>query len=173
MNLSDDVYSQLNDIIKNWCHSLENNKIGLVGVLQFGSTLKKPIKKETDLDILLIFDELPSNKYDQFKLTLNMEDQLNSDLKKIKNHNIQCSFILKKVSQLDHLSPFYLDFIDTSRIWLDPYNHLGNLIADIKNWIEKNGSKKIKKGNLWYWIYSPDHTIPVNFKFERKSGDEK
>ncbi len=167
MNKSEVIYQQLSDIIKIWSLTFENNNIGLIGMLQFGSTIKKPIKKNTDLDILLIFKDLPPNNFDQFKLTTKIENELNSELKKIKDHNIRCSFILKKADQLDHLSPFFLDFIDTSKIWYDPQNYLSNLIIDIQNWIKKYNSKKIQKGNLWYWVYSQDHTTPVDFKFDK------
>lgn len=158
---------QLENILDKWTSCLNANSLGLVGVLQFGSTIKSPLKKETDLDLFLIFETLPQNRMEQFDLTLDVEDHLNHELKKIKDHNIQVSFIVKSVDQLDHLSSFYLDFIDTSKIWYDPQNHLKKLLINITNWINQNGSYKVKRGSLWYWVYSPDKTKPVSFKFKK------
>lgn len=160
----------LNQSKNKWIDLYFKNFPGLIGVLQFGSTVRSPLKHETDLDLLLIFETLPNTRWEQFKLTSELEDKLNADLKKMDGFNIQVSFILKQKSQLDHLSSFYLDFVETSNAWFDPQGLLAQLIEDIKIWIETNGAYKVKKGNLWYWVYSsnaPPNT-PVSFKFIKK-----
>ncbi|MGZ3775294.1 MAG: hypothetical protein ACXVCY_19395 [Pseudobdellovibrionaceae bacterium] len=161
--------SELEKILLQWVDLHFKNFPGLVGVLQFGSTIKSPLKHETDLDILLIFEQLPKSRWDQFLITSELEKKLNEDLKKIVGFHIEVSFILKQESQLDHLSSFYLDFIDTSKIWYDPKGLLNQLLIDIKSWIDFNGSYKVQKGNLWYWVYSRNKTDnqPVSFLFPK------
>ncbi|HEY8270316.1 MAG TPA: hypothetical protein VIG33_05465 [Pseudobdellovibrionaceae bacterium] len=165
----------LSQSLHNWVEQYFKSFPGLIGVLQFGSTIKAPLKHETDLDLLLVFETLPNSRWDQFQLTANLENKLNADLKKIDGFHIEVSFILKQESQLDHLSSFYLDFIDTSKIWFDPKGVLNQLLKDINNWISENGSYKVKKGNLWYWVYSskPGSHTTVSFKFSKKSIDSK
>ena len=89
--------------------------------------MKTPLKRETDLDLLLIFEQLPKNRMEQFDLTLPMESQMNHDLRnKLLGFNIQVSLISKSLEQLGILSSIYLDFVVTSNIWFDPQNHFLN-----------------------------------------------
>lgn len=165
---------ELGKLLEHWVRVHFEKFPNLVGVLQFGSTIKSPLKHETDLDLLLVFEQLPKSRWEQFQLTADLEKQLNSDLKKLEGFHIEVSFILKQESQLDHLSSFYLDFIDTSKVWYDPQGLLQQLLKDIQSWIDKNGSYKVKKGNLWYWVYSPQTSSkePISFLFPRFTKED-
>lgn len=143
---------------------------GLLGVLQFGSTVRSPVKFETDLDLLLIFDSLPSSRYDRFTLTRQLEDCLNEDLKSLQGFHIEVSFILQESSNLIAMKPYYLDFPACSKVRYDPLNILANLLKDIQEWMDFHGSKRIDQGALWYWIYDTKHgkNEPVSFDFINK-----
>jgi predicted nucleotidyltransferase len=161
---------QLNSLLQKWVNEHFKKFPHLMGVLQFGSTLKSPIKHSTDLDLLFIFEKLPKSKWSQFQLTKELENKLNTDLKTIVGYHLEVSFILRDVSQLDHLSSFYLDFIEHSKIWYDPKGFLAQLLLDIQGWIVENGSHKVKKGQLWYWVYSTKGSpgAPISFQFTKK-----
>lgn len=165
----EEVKGPLNLLFVKWTQLYFPLVPDLVGVLQFGSTVRPPLKHQTDLDLFLVFKTLPKNRMEQFNLTLDLEHKLNQDLKSLVGYNIEVSFILRAVSQLDHLSSFNLDFIDCSKIWYDPNGVLAALMTDIKNWIQQNGSYKVKKGNLWYWVYSKvtKENSVVSFKFKK------
>jgi len=158
---------KLEELFSSWILGIFKNTPELLGVFQFGSTTKSPLKRETDLDLLLIFDHLPKNRMEQFKSTLSLENQINSDLKSLEGFQIQVSLILRTKAQLDHLSSFYLDFLDAGKIRLDTLGLLKILLVDIQNWISKNGAHKVQRGSLWYWVYSddPQRTTPISFRF--------
>lgn len=73
------------------------------------------------------------------------------------------------MSQLDHLSPMYLDFSTHSRILYEKEGVASQLLENIKNWITLKNAKRVNKGSLWYWIHDDkDPQIPVDFKFIKK-----
>lgn len=161
------MFDQFNQILSNWSKEVaKNNEIE--AIIQFGSTCSRPIKKETDVDILYILNfHKKLSRSDSYRITNNWDLSLEKTIKnELKDYNIIVNSLVKTVSQLDHLSPIYLDFPDRSNILFDRFNHAKNLLDNIKTWITRNKAQRIQKGNLWYWIYDdkPSH-IPVDFKF--------
>ena len=96
---SQEAQIQLQNLLQKWSTEVFPKQAGLVGALQFGSTLKSPLKRETDLDLFLIFQDLPKSRLEQFNLTNDLEILINKDLKMLTDFNIQVSLILKSVSQ--------------------------------------------------------------------------
>lgn len=162
--------ARLEELFQQWSDDFFKKNPRLLGVFQFGSSTKSPLKRQTDLDLLLIFDHLPKNPMDQFRLIEPLEDNLNKDLKTLEGFEIHSSLILKSKDRLDRLSSFYLDFLEAGKIRWDPAHLLNKLLMDIRNWITENGAYKVQKGQLWYWVYSgdPHRKTPVSFQFTKK-----
>ena len=161
------MFKQFNAILFNWSHDLADKNLNIESIIQFGSTCKEPIKKETDVDLLYILNEKkPLNRFESYALTKNWDADLENKVKIFKDHNIIVNSHTKVIAQLNHLSPMYLDFMTHGKILFDRTDTGKRLFNNIQSWIAKTGAQRIQKGNLWYWIYDDqDPKLPVNFKF--------
>ena len=164
------IFDQFNNILKKWADEVSELDSSVVAIIQFGSTCKIPLKKETDVDLLYIVNvERKMTPFEIYEYTKKFDDELEKRLKQILHHNLVVSSHLKNMSQLDHLSPMYLDFSTDSRILFEKEGVASQLLENIKNWITLNNAKRVNKGSLWYWIYDDkDPKIPVDFRFIKK-----
>jgi hypothetical protein len=160
-------YEKLNKILLDWSQNICESNSNLVSIIQFGSSCLAPLKKETDVDIIYIFDlDQKPTRENAYSLVKDFDELLERRLKELKENNLIVNSHVKTVNQLDHLSPIFLDLPTCSNILFDNKGVAKNLMMNISNWIKKNGAIKIQKGNLWYWIYdNKPPNEPVDFKF--------
>jgi predicted nucleotidyltransferase len=161
------MFNEFNNILKKWADQTANKNLSIQSIIQFGSTCAEPIKKQTDIDLIYILDlkEKPNRKQ-SFDLTNEWEKSLESELKIFEGHNLIINSHVKIISQLDHLSPMYLDFLTRGKILFDRTDEAKKLFKNIENWIKRNGAHRVERGALWYWVYDDKHpNLPVDFRF--------
>lgn len=166
---NDQAQEQLVEILKKWVQSpnVSANK-NIIGVVQFGSTTRGILKHQTDVDLLVFFDELPQNKMDRSLLVDKIQEPLEKELKKISGYEIYPSVLAKAKLQCDKVAPIYLDMTEHSKILFDPENFVSSILEKTRNWIKRHGSYKVHRGNLWYWILDPTepNKKPLSYKFD-------
>lgn len=126
----------------------------LVSAIQFGSTVRGTLKRETDIDLLLIFETLPTGRIARSRIMDHIEqhcqDQLRHQLPI--DYNIFFSSKLKTIAESQRFSLLYLDMVDHSRILYDPQCLAASLINKVKDWIQQVGAYRVEKGLKWYWV---------------------
>lgn len=161
------MFNEFNSILKIWADQISRANPAIQSIIQFGSTCAEPIKKQTDIDLIYILDliQRPTRK-ECFDLTNDWEKNLESELKIFTDHNLIINSHVKIISQLDHLSPMYLDFLNRGKILFDRTNEAEKLFKNIENWIKRNGAHRVERGALWYWVYDDKHpNLPIDFRF--------
>ncbi len=149
---------QLQKIISDWSVYLQNEfKENILGVVQYGSTTKSVLKKETDVDLMLIFEMLPTRRKEIWDYLALAEKKLADELKKIDAHHIRASINPKKSESLNYYSPLFLDMIENKIIYFDPKKLIENKIQKTNDWVKKSGAYKVQKGQLWYWVLNPNY----------------
>jgi predicted nucleotidyltransferase len=130
----------------------------LVSIIQFGSTVRGPLKRETDIDLLLIFEKLPVGRLARSEIVEGIEKVCLEELTKNlpKDYNICFSSKLKTVEESQRFSILYLDMVDRSKILFDPRGLASSLIEKTKNWIQQSGAYRVEKGLKWYWVLGKD-----------------
>jgi predicted nucleotidyltransferase len=161
--------SELQSLIQDWIEAKETQPLlkDIVSIIQFGSTTKEYIKQTTDVDLLVLFRTIPEGSLERHSILTPIEDSLNFQLNKMKDHQLHTSIIAKDVRNLQNVLPIYLDMVEDHHIFLDLEGH-GQMILDkTKRWMLRHGSKKIQKGLLWYWILDtispPGSDVDFNF----------
>jgi predicted nucleotidyltransferase len=166
---NDQAKKQLDEILKNWVQSsiVSTNK-NIIGIVQFGSTTREVLKHQTDVDLLIFFDELPQNKMDRSLLIDKIQDPLEIELKKISGYEIYPSVLAKAKLQCDKVAPIYLDMTEHSKILFDPEGFVSSILEKTSAWIKRHGSYKVHRGNLWYWILDPTepNKKPLSYNFD-------
>lgn len=150
------IRQQLNQILNKWVGSpiIQSDK-SIIGIIQFGSTTKNIIKHQTDVDLLIIFNQLPQKKMERSLRIDPIHESLESELKKINGYELVPSIVVKSKDNCDMLSPIYLDMTENSNTLYDPEGVIKRLLERTHAWIKRHGSYKVQKGNLWYWILDP------------------
>jgi predicted nucleotidyltransferase len=123
--------------------------------IQFGSTTRPPLKKETDIDLLIVFENLPKTKVARSKIINSFEiefEPLLGEFRATNGHNLYPSIILKEFRELTHVAPYMLDMVTFHGIVYQKSNEATWLLQKIKEWMDFHQSKRIEYGNLWYWM---------------------
>ena len=88
---------ELHKILLVWIESCKSEwKENFVAAIQFGSTTKKPIKFETDIDLLLVFNHIPKSRWERFQFIKEKERELETKLKEIAPHHLTPSILCWK-----------------------------------------------------------------------------
>lgn len=148
----------LEEILDDYVRRAGSLKQRLVSIIQFGSTVRGPLKRETDIDLLLIFETLPVGRLARSEIVEEIEKAcLDPLLEKLpKDYNICFSSKLRTVDESKRFSILYLDMVDRSKILFDPQGLAASLIEKTKNWIQQAGAYRVEKGLKWYWVLGKD-----------------
>ena len=68
----------------------------------------------------------------------------------------ELSPILKTPEQATAGSPLFLDMVEDARILYDRNGFFAQRLSRLRNRLIELGSKRIWRGNTWYWDLKPD-----------------
>ena len=144
-----------------------DQKNTLVAIVQFGSSVRKPIKRETDVDLMLIFENLPSHRWDRYALFSEFEGAVQAKLDAMQSRGLKLQFspLYKTKSEFLQWSPLYLDWKDAQFTVYDACNIVPLLLKKVDEWKVKNQAYRVNQGLKWYWVYSKNHKEPVELSF--------
>jgi predicted nucleotidyltransferase len=104
----------------------------LISVVVFGSVARGEAGKESDVDLLVVADNLP-DRYERFKLFDKAEEKLESKKKELRKDGYQIFFspIIKSKEEAEFLTPLYLDLVEDAVILKDEGDFLKKLWKDL------------------------------------------
>jgi len=127
----------------------KNNFLGLV---LFGSFAKKTQTENSDLDILLIFKELPQNRIKKLDLIIPFISKIETE------HNIEINFILKEDKNLK-INFLIADIAEYAKIILDKTGTISRLFNEIKKNYELGNIRKILNNDHYMLWINPELKI--------------
>ncbi len=148
--------------IKSWNQANE-----LLAAIHFGSSAKKIPKKTSDVDILLVYKNLPKKSWDRSLWLKPMDQALESQLSKLNSFQFYPSILAWEEKSFLKLHPLYLDFVDNSILLFDPQGIAKNTIQRTADWIKRRRAKKIFRGQLWYWDVNPNREPNFEWDFDK------
>lgn len=122
----------------------------LISLVVFGSFARGTATPESDVDLLLIVNGLHKRKMKR------IEEFIDNVEEKIENVSNYISPIIKTPEEISSGSPILLDMVIDSIILYDKGNFFKRTIEKLRERLEELGSKRVFKGNRWYWILKPD-----------------
>jgi hypothetical protein len=132
---------------------LRDQESNLVSVVRFGSTTQF-IKYSTDVDVLLIFRELPHRR-ERHALVELWENEINSQLLlvSLRGFDMRLSLQLRTLREAKHWSKIYLDMTEHCSIVHDPAGLFAGILEQMKCWIENHGAQKNHFNGMPIWTY--------------------
>ena len=130
----------------------------LVTLAVFGSAGRGTPGPDSDVDMLLVADPLPSGRMKRVQEFAAIEGRLEGDLQGLKTRGIDTYIapVLKTPGEVALGSPLFLDMIDDARILYDRDGFFRGYLQGLKGKLERLGARKVQYRGAWYWDLKPD-----------------
>ncbi len=151
-------YYELIDRLKKICIEYYGKR--LISLVIFGSVAKDSFRPDSDIDVLIIADDLPKGRIKRVsEFTENIEVRLSDDIKSLSEKNIFPYFspVIKSKEEVMLGSPLFLDMTEDVKILYDADNFFENYLSDLRDKMKRLGSRKVYFKGGYYWLLKPDY----------------
>ena len=132
----------------------------LISVVVFGSVARETQTFVSDIDILIIAKELPNGRIRRIREFDSVEEKIEPRLKSLQQKegiHTYISAIIKSPEEAEKGSLLFLDMVEDGRILFDENRFFRGVLDKLRNRLKELGSKRIWRGNAWYWDLKPDY----------------
>jgi len=131
----------------------------LVSFVVFGSVARKTFRFNSDIDILIIAENLPDGRMKRVKQFSAVEEKIESFLESLEKQGIHTyiSPVFKTPDEVKKGSPLFLDMVEDACILYDKDGFFTKWLKEFKARLKKLGAKRVWRGNMWYWVLKPDY----------------
>lgn len=130
-----------------------------ISLIVFGSVARDEMRKDSDVDLLLIVDSIPKRRLERQKEFMEVEKEVEGYLNKLfdEGYFVDFSPIIKTSEEAMRISPLYLDMVEDAVIVYDKDDFFRRILQNVRSRLKELGSKRVKMGKRWYWILKPDY----------------
>ena len=130
----------------------------LVACAVFGSVGRGTPRHDSDIDLLLVIRGLPRGRLNRVEEFLPVDAQLEPALKAHHPQGapVALSPVFKTPEEVEAGSLLFLDMVEDARILYDPEGFLAGYFNRFRTRLRQLGSRRIRRGNAWYWELKPD-----------------
>jgi predicted nucleotidyltransferase len=131
----------------------------LVAVALFGSVARRTAHLGSDLDVLVVVEQLPRGHRARLATFDEVERQLAPAIHDLERSGVplELSPILRTPEDLRVASPLMLDMTEDAVILTDRRSVLKVALDDIRRRLQRLGSRRVWVGTRWYWDLKPDY----------------
>lgn len=131
----------------------------LVSFVVFGSVARETYRFDSDIDLLIIAEDLPKGRMKRVAQFLTVEDRIETFLESLKKEgmNTYISPVFKTPEEAEMGSPLFLDMVEDASILFDRNGFFSKVLERLRNRLKELGAKRVWKGNAWYWVLKPDY----------------
>ena len=131
----------------------------LVSVVLFGSVARGEVTPLSDIDLLVIAQDLPTGRLARQDRLKEADDVLESKLEGLRKDGVLTDLcpILKTPEEAKHLTPLYLDLVEDAVILYDREGFFSAILAHLRRSLDRLGARRIKQGKVRYWELKPDY----------------
>ncbi len=131
----------------------------LVSFVVFGSAARGTYRFDSDLDILIIAENLPRGRMKRIGEFANVEQRLEPFLRTLRKEGVypEISAIIKTPEEAQRGSPLFLDMVEDALILYDRSRFFARLLDQLRKRLRQLGAKRIWAGNVWHGVLKPDY----------------
>jgi len=142
----------------------DHYKEDLISLIVFGSISRGTFREDSDIDLLIIANNLPNGRIKRINHFMPVEEKMESLLKSLELNQMYLSTIIKSPEEAIKGSPLFLDMIEDGIILYDKDNFFKDILNKLKENLQKLGAKRIRVGNIWYWKLKKDYKFGEEIK---------
>lgn len=126
----------------------------LVTLAVFGSVGRGSQRADSDIDILLVAENLPDGRLKRMEEFEQVEDALAASLVRLKDDGIDTclSPVIKSPREVRRGSLLFLDMIEDSIILYDRNGFFEDFLKGFKRRLDSMGARRVIRGNAWHWV---------------------
>ncbi|MEM2896393.1 MAG: nucleotidyltransferase domain-containing protein [Candidatus Bathyarchaeia archaeon] len=160
------ISSPYDEILMNLIESLKKY-FDLISFLVYGSVARDEARKDSDLDILMVVEEL-KDRYEAFKLFDKAEREVEGLVRKAEGDGYRIFFspIIKSRKEASRTSPLYLDLVEDAIILYDKDGFFKKILERLKKRLEELGAERVRIGKKWYWNLKEDYEFGERIEIE-------
>lgn len=131
----------------------------LVTLAVFGSVGRGTQRADSDIDIMLIAEDLPPGRLKRVKEFERVEEALETTLQHLKDTGIdtRLSPVIKTPGEIKRGSLLFLDMIEDCIFLFDRGDFFRSFLRDFQNRLTVLGARRIRRGNAWHWVLKDNY----------------
>lgn len=139
----------------------------LVTLAVFGSVGRNTPRPDSDIDLLIVADDLPPGRIRRVREFDLVEEKLRPLLERMRQEGIETSLspLIKEPGDVLKGSLIFLDMLDDARILYDKNSFFRNYLTGLRKRLNELGAKKVYRGGAWYWLlkekYEPGEEFEI------------
>lgn len=126
----------------------------LVSVAVYGSLGRGTPRRDSDIDLLLVVEQLPRGRMNRMNEFTYIEDKLASALALSTQSGIdtEISPVIRTPEEIKNGSLLLLDMTEDARLLFDKDNFLQNELDSLRRRLADLGARRIPYRGAWYWL---------------------
>jgi predicted nucleotidyltransferase len=131
----------------------------LVSLAVFGSVGRGTMRPDSDIDLLIVADPLPSGRLARVQDFVPVRNGLESRIVAARQDGINTRLapIFKTPAEIIRRTPVILDMTEDARILYDCDGFLNKQLDALRARLKELGARRIWKGGFWWWDLKPDY----------------
>jgi predicted nucleotidyltransferase len=131
----------------------------LVSVVLFGSAARGEAHAHSDIDLLVIVEDLPPNRLAQHEIVAPADALLEPHLADLRRRGVlvDMSPILKTPQQVLRMPPLLLDMVEDAVILYDRHECFAGVLVRLRASLARLGARRVTRGAIRYWELKPDY----------------
>lgn len=138
----------------------------LVSIVLYGSVARGKYRPDSDIDLLLVFEELPPDRLARSEMVLKLGSKVEREIPQRwedgEYHGF--SLIAKTRWEARYTRPFYFDMTEEAVLLYDKDDFFRGVLDRLRARMKELGSRKVYVGEKWYWDLKPDIKFGEEFE---------
>lgn len=131
----------------------------LMALALFGSVARGTMRPDSDIDLFLVAEPLPSGRLARMNEFEPVERALTGELAAARASGVHTLLapVIKTPEEMHRGSFLHLDLTDQARILYDPQGILRAYLDDLAARLKAMGARRVYRGGGYYWLLKPDY----------------